>query len=195
MIARGRGTVGGGGGRSGGSGRSADGGSSIGVKARAATMALIGAGALALAACGGSTVESSEVTDTTTTTAESSASETSTSESSTTRTSERADGERDITEPGAARASDAPDGRMPLSGDDEDFLDALIADDIDVEGTEDQLIAAGHVHCDAGADGGTPEDALVIDAVAGQLVAQERTDKDEAAVTEAIAKAAESAYC
>ena len=84
---------------------------------------------------------------------------------------------------------------MPLSGDDEDFLDALIADDIDVEGTEDQLIAAGHVHCDAGADGGTPEDALVIDAVAGQLVAQERTTKDEAAVTEAIAKAAESAYC
>ena len=195
MIARGRGTVGGGGGRSGGSGRSADGGSSIGVKARAAAMALIGAGALALAACGGSTVESSEVTDTTTTATESSASETSTSESSTTRTSERADGERDITEPGAARASDAPDGRMPLSGDDEDFLDALIADDIDVEGTEDQLIAAGHVHCDAGADGGTPEDALVIDAVAGQLVAQERTAKDEAAVTEAIAKAAESAYC
>lgn len=191
MIARGRGTVGGGGGRSGGSGRSAG----AGAKARAAAMALIGAGALALAACGGSTVESSEVTDTTTTTAESSASETSTSESSTTRTSERADGERDITEPGAARASDAPDGRMPLSGDDEDFLDALIADDIDVEGTEDQLIAAGHVHCDAGADGGTPEDALVIDAVAGQLVAQERTDKDEAAVTEAIAKAAESAYC
>ena len=193
MIARGSGTVGGGG--SVGRGRSADGGSSIGVKARAAAMALIGAGALALAACGGSTVESSEVTDTTTTTAESSASETSSSKSSTTRTSERADGERDITEPGAARASDAPDGRMPLSGDDEDFLDALIADDIDVEGTEDQLIAAGHVHCDAGADGGTPEDALVIDAVAGQLVAQERTDKDEAAVTEAIAKAAESAYC
>lgn len=195
MIARGSGTVGGGGGRSGGSGRSAGAGGSIGAKARAAAMALIGAGALALAACGGSTVESSEVTDTTTTTAESSASETSSSKSSTTRTSERADGERDITEPGAARASDAPDGRMPLSGDDEDFLDALIADDIDVEGTEDQLIAAGHVHCDAGADGGTPEDALVIDAVAGQLVAQERTDKDEAAVTEAIAKAAESAYC
>ena len=87
---------------------------------------------------------------------------------------------------------------MPLSGDDEDYLDALIAAGIDVEGTEDQLIAAGHVHCGAGAADsgeGAESDEAVVNAVAGQVVAQERTEKDEAAVAQSIAKAAESAYC
>lgn len=168
-------------------------------RARAAVLALIGAGALTLAACGGSTVESSEVTDTTSAdattseTSSASSSATSTSESSTTTTRDR--GEREITEPGATRASSAPDGRMPLSRDDEDFLDALIDDGIDVEGTEDQLIAAGHVHCTAQSETGGDADAAVVEAVAGQIVAQDRTDDDEAAVAESIAKAAESAYC
>ncbi|MFD5868476.1 hypothetical protein ACFWGD_07680 [Corynebacterium sp. NPDC060344] len=172
-------------------------------RARAAVLALLGAGTLALAACGDATVESSDVTETATAseetgTSESESAETSTSTSSTsetTRTSARNSEERDITEPGAARASSAPDGRMPLSGDDEDFLDDLIADGIDVEGVEDQLIAAGHVQCGAGANDGREGDAAVVDAVAGQIVAQERTDGDEAAVSQSIAKAAESAYC
>ena len=43
-------------------------------------------------------------------------------------------------------------------------------------------------------DGGDA-DAAVVDAVAGQIVAQERTDGDEASVAQSIAKAAESAYC
>ena len=170
-------------------------------RARAAVLALIGAGSLVLAACGDSTVESADVTETTTATDEaaSSTSETSSTRTSeTSRTSARNFEERDITEPGAARASSAPDGRMPLSGDDEDYLDALIAAGIDVEGTEDQLIAAGHVHCGAGAADsreGAESDEAVVNAVAGQVVAQERTEKDEAAVAQSIAKAAESAYC
>ena len=167
-------------------------------RARAAVLALIGAGSLVLAACGDSTVESADVTETTSATDEaaSSTSETSSTRTSeTSRTSARNSEERDITEPGAARASSAPDGRMPLSGDDEDYLDALIAAGIDVE---DQLIAAGHVHCGAGAADsgeGAESDEAVVNAVAGQVVAQERTEKDEAAVAQSIAKAAESAYC
>lgn len=164
-------------------------------RARAAVLALLGAGALTLAACGDSTVESSEVTETTTTGADTSETTSETSTSETSRTSARENDERDITEPGATRASSAPDGRMPLSGDDEDFLDALIADGIDVEGTEDQLIAAGHLHCTAESEDGGDADAAVVDAVAGQIVAQKRSDGDEASVAQSIAKAAESAYC
>lgn len=146
------------------------------------------AGALALAACGGgSTVDSSEVTGTTATGTSETSSPTSAS-STPVRTSPRPDGEREVIEPGATRASEAPDGRQPLSADDEKFLDALIADGIDVAGTEDQLIAAGRIHC-------TGQDSEVIDAVAGQLVAQERTDAREDDVTKSIAKAAETAYC
>ncbi len=167
------------------------------ARIRATVLALLGAGTLVLAACGDSTVESSEVTKTPSAT-ETKSSATSTpksGESETPRTSARESGERDITEPGASRASSAPDGRMPLSRDDEKYLDALIAAGIDVEGAEDQLIAAGHVHCRAGSDKKSEADAAVVDAVAGQVIAQERTKKDADAVAGSIAKAAESAYC
>ena len=156
-------------------------------RVRKALAASVFAAALGLAACGDATVESAEVTETTTATTTTSTS-TETSTSTSVRTSPRQADERDIVEPGATRAEQAPDGRQPLTADDETFLDALIADGIDVDGTEDQLIAAGHIHC-------SDEDDVVVEAVAGQIVAQERTDGDEADVTDAIAEAAEAAYC
>lgn len=162
-------------------------GTGNGGRARTALAAVVFAAALGLAACGDATVESSEVTETTTATTTTSTS-TETSTSTSVRTSPRQADERDIVEPGATRAESAPDGRQPLTEDDETFLDALIADGIDVDGTEDQLIAAGHIHC-------SDEDDVVVEAVAGQIVAQERTDGDEADVTDAIAEAAEAAYC
>lgn len=167
---------------------------------RAGALAVVAAAGLSLAACGGSTVESADVTDTDTAAPESASADASSSEASSSATSEKTTSrepsrERDINDPAATRASGAPDGRMPLTGDDEKFLDALIADGIDVEGTEDQLIAAGHVQCTADADDGPAGDSAVVGAVAGQLVAQGRTDKDEAGVAEAIAKAARQAYC
>lgn len=167
--------------------------------ARAATVAVLAASALALASCGGSTVESADVTDTTTSGGGQSSSGASStpgeeaSESSSAQTSRRQSAERDITEPGASRASAAPDGRMPLTADDEKFLDALSDARIKVDGTEDQLIAAGHVHCDA--KGGDGADTVLVDAVAGQLIEQGRTEADAAAVAKSIANAAETAYC
>src|SRR5699024_4252859 len=115
-------------------------GTGNGGRARTALAAAVFAAALGLAACGDATVESSEVTETTTATTTTSTS-TETSTSSSVRASPREADERDIVEPGATRAEEAPDGRQPLTADDETFLDALIADGIDVQGTEDQLIA------------------------------------------------------
>lgn len=155
-------------------------------RARTALAAVVVAATLGVAACGEATVESSDVTETTRTTGATSTSRETTSSSA--RTSPRQADERDIVEPGATRAESAPDGRQPLTADDEKFLDALIADGIDVQGTEDQLIAAGHIHC-----GG--EDDVVVEAVAGQIVAQGRAEGSESDVTGAIAEAAEAAYC
>ncbi|WP_295627724.1 DUF732 domain-containing protein [uncultured Corynebacterium sp.] len=168
-----------------------------------AALALVGVGVLALAGCGDSTVDSSDVTETATassevpessTAADDSADASESEETSTTRTSARPNGERDVTEPGATRASEVPDGRMPLSAADEEYLDALIDEGIDVAGTEDQLIATGRLQC-GGEGEGADGDALVVGAIAGQLVTQGRTDDDEETVTRSIAEAAESAYC
>ncbi|WP_075693390.1 DUF732 domain-containing protein [Corynebacterium sphenisci] len=154
------------------------------------------AAALALAGCGDATVDSADVTSTTaspstTTTGEAGGREDGARRTaSSTPVAPEGRAERRITDPAATRAADAPDHRMPLTPADEDFLAALDEAGIDVTGTEDQLIAAGHAHC-----GGADADAAIVAAVAGQLVAQGRVDGEAGDVAGEIAAAADEAYC
>lgn len=140
-----------------------------------------------VAACGSSTVESSEVTSSTTT-------KTSTTSSST-KTSAPKSSEKsapEITDPQAKRVDEAPDGQMKLSEADDSYLGALEKAGIDVDGVEDQLIGTGRAAC---ADAPEEEREVIELAIAGQLVAQDRSQDSAEEVAKIIASSAEKAYC
>lgn len=140
-----------------------------------------------VAACGSSTVESSEVTSSTTT-------KTSTTSSST-KTSAPKSSEKsapEITDPQAKRVDEAPDGQMKLSEADDSYLGALEKAGIDVDGVEDQLIGTGRAAC---ADAPEEERQVIALAIAGQLVAQGRSQDSAEEVAKIIASSAEKAYC
>ena len=140
-----------------------------------------------VAACGSSTVESSEVTSSTTT-------KTSTTSSST-KTSAPKSSEKsapEITEPQAKRVDEAPAGQMKLSEADDSYLGALEKAGIDVDGVEDQLIGTGRAAC---ADAPEEEREVIALAIAGQLVAQGRSQESAEEVAKTIASSAKKAYC
>ena len=140
-----------------------------------------------VAACGSSTVESSEVTSSTTT-------KTSTTSSST-KTSAQKSSEKsapEITDPQAKRVDEAPDGQMKLSEADDSYLEALEKAGIDVAGVEDQLIGTGRAAC---ADAPEEERQVIALAIAGQLVAQGRSQESAEEVAKTIASSAKKAYC
>lgn len=140
-----------------------------------------------VAACGSSTVESSEVTSSTTT-------KTSTTSSST-KTSAPKSSEKsapEITDPQAKRVDEAPDGQMKLSEADDSYLEALEKAGIDVAGVEDQLIGTGRAAC---ADAPEEEREVIALAIAGQLVAQGRSQESAEEVAKTIASSAKKAYC
>ena len=140
-----------------------------------------------VAACGSSTVESSEVTSSTTT-------KTSTTSSST-KTSAPKSSEKsapEITDPQAKRVDEAPDGQMKLSEADDSYLEALEKAGIDVAGVEDQLIGTGRAAC---ADAPEEERQVIALAIAGQLVAQGRSQDSAEEVAKTIASSAKKAYC
>lgn len=140
-----------------------------------------------MAACGSSTVESSEVTSSTTT-------KTSTTSSST-KTSAQKSSEKsapEITDPQAKRVDEAPDGQMKLSEADDSYLAALEKAGIDVDGVEDQLIGTGRAAC---ADAPEEERQVIALAIAGQLVAQDRSQDSAEEVAKTIANSAKKAYC
>lgn len=140
-----------------------------------------------VAACGSSTVESSKVTSSTTT-------KTSTTSSST-KTSAPKSSEKsapEITDPQAKRVDEAPDGQMKLSEADDSYLGALEKAGIDVDGVEDQLIGTGRAAC---ADAPEEERQVIALAIAGQLVAQDRSQESAEEVAKTIASSAKKAYC
>ena len=152
--------------------------------ARTTAVALLTFG---VAACGSSTVESSEVTSSTTT-------KTSTTSSST-KTSAPKSSEKsapEITDPQAKRVDEAPDGQMKLSEADDSYLGALEKAGIDVDGVEDQLIGTGRAAC---ADAPEEEREVIALAIAGQLVAQGRSQESAEEVAKTIASSAKKAYC
>ena len=140
-----------------------------------------------VAACGSSTVESSEVTSSTTTKTSTTSSSTKTSAP---KSSEKSASE--ITDPKAKRVDEAPDGQMKLSEADDSYLGALEKAGIDVDGVEDQLIGTGRAAC---ADAPEEEREVIALAIAGQLVAQGRSQESAEEVAKTIASSAKKAYC
>ena len=87
---------------------------------------------------------------------------------------------------------EAPDGQMKLSEADDSYLEALEKAGIDVGGVEDQLIGTGRAAC---ADAPEEERQVIALAIAGQLVAQGRSQESAEEVAKTIASSAKKAYC
>lgn len=149
---------------------------------------------LALTACGSSTVDSEEVSPTTSTQASSSstttATETSTateSESETTRSSSS----RPAPAPGEdqpAQEVDAVPTQAPVfSTEEESFLESLSNQGISVQGVEAQLTGTGFSVCDG--------NTITRDAVAGQLIEQRRTELPVDAISKLIDDSAREHLC
>ena len=150
-----------------------------------------------LAACGSATVESgSEVSsDATVAPLERgdgdllSSSESETSEERSSKESTEASTSKSEPAPeerGAQEVEQAPTPQVDTSN--AGFLDAVAGGGVDITGVENQLVSAAHTACD-------PDDDVTVLAVAGQLVEQERTDKDVEEVVALINEQAQAAYC
>lgn len=165
-------------------------------------VALVGVVATAVTACGGATVENSPsetsiapLTRSVAPSSDASASPSEDAESSTAAASEpgaeRPEAPLPQDQP-AQEVSEIPDNSLQLSGADREYLDALKAEGVDVEGVEDQLIGTASVVC--GSEG-APLDGATIGAVAGQLIEQGRTTKAFEELVTSIDSSARKAYC
>lgn len=150
------------------------------------------AAAVALAACGGATVDSDDVTETPTvaseTTEAETESETETASSSVAPSSAvvPSQGKRADDQP-AREVTDVPEQASAFSPQEEAYLATLRESGVNVDGIEDQLTATGATVC--------ADDLITRDAVAGQLVEQRRTDMDAAGVAALISDTARANLC
>lgn len=172
-------------------------------------LALVGAVlCLGLAGCDSATVDSDSGNDTsvaplsrektseesTTSSSESASS----SASSSQEPSESKDDSKDSAEPrngsgsanspedrGAREISEIPSAQLPKE--EAAYLDSLKDAGVNVDGVEDQLRGAGQGACG--------EDEITIPAVAGQLIEQQRSDKDFDELTKLLQDNARSALC
>ena len=138
-----------------------------------------------LAACGGTTVDSDEVT------ASSSAPVVTTSSAPATSTSEKPSetpvDDALANEGAASEVSDFPEDTPKRPEKEEAYLEALRAAGVNVEGTGDQLLATASTLC-----GG---ETITRDAVAGQLIEQQRTSLDHEQLIKLIDEAAHANLC
>lgn len=172
-------------------------------------LALVGAVlCLGLAGCDSATVDSDSGNDTsvaplsrektseesTTSSSESASS----SASSSQEPSESKDDSKDSAEPrngsgsanspedrGAREISEIPSAQLPKE--EAAYLDSLKDAGVNVNGVEDQLLGAGQGACG--------EDEITSPAVAGQLIEQQRSDKDFDELTKLLQDNARSALC
>ncbi len=138
-----------------------------------------------LAACGGTTVDSDEVT------ASSSAPVVTTSSAPATSTSEKPSetpvDDALANEGAASEVSDFPEDTPKRPEKEEAYLEALRAAGVNVEGTEDQLLATASTLCSG--------ETITRDAVAGQLIEQQRTSLDHEQLIKLIDEAAHANLC
>src|SRR5699024_10788 len=87
---------------------------------------------------------------------------------------------------GAQEVEQAPAPQVDTSN--AGCLDAVAGGGVDITGVENHLVSAAHTACN-------PDDDVTVLAVAGQLVEQERTDKDVEEVVALINEQAQAAYC
>lgn len=154
--------------------------------------ALLAAAGLTLAACGGATVDSDDVTETPapSSSAEEQSMEESSTESSTEPSSAAPAAPADDPAAGEGAASEVentPDAAPMRPEKDEAFLEALRQGGVNVEGNEEQLVGTARTIC-----GGS---TVTRDAVAGQLVEQQATDMNVEELSELIESAARDNLC
>ncbi|WKD60243.1 hypothetical protein CCICO_00925 [Corynebacterium ciconiae DSM 44920] len=87
----------------------------------------------------------------------------------------------------SAREIESIPGAEPGDPKEVEFFEELKG--IDVEGVEDQLVATAQEVCSDG------RDSVLLNAVAGQLDQQDRSDLNVEQLADRIAEAAEKAYC
>ncbi|WP_257159848.1 DUF732 domain-containing protein [Corynebacterium cystitidis] len=145
------------------------------------------AAALSLAACGGATVESEDVTSSLSpapATVTTSATETTTEETTTTPVAPRPDQPEDI---GAREIGEIPEQEPQYAPAEQGFLDEIAESNVNVADVEAQLIGTAHTICRG--------DTITRDAVAGQLIEQGRTDLDHQEVSTLLDDAAHANLC
>lgn len=185
---------------------------------KASLAAVLASGALVLAACGSATVEDEEpetLSKSSTTASESTAASSSKSkdadkdskdskDSKSSKESEKKDsgantagqnnaepapqaggsgGSRDR---GAQEIDEIPDTNN-FEGDNAAFLDDVRALGVDVDGVEGQVISAGYLVCD--------DQTAILQAVAGQLIGQDRTDREFEDLADNLAESARKHFC
>lgn len=138
----------------------------------------------ALAGCGGTTVDSHDVTETATATSTSETTETASSSTVVERSSSASGGASD--QP-AREVTEVPQQASAFTPAEEAYLAGLRENGVNIDGVEDQLTATGATVCE--------DDLITRDAVAGQLVEQRRTDMDAAGVATLIDDTARANLC
>ncbi|MDK4320479.1 hypothetical protein QPX52_10235 [Corynebacterium propinquum] len=182
---------------------------------KASLAAVLASGALVLAACGSATVEDEEpetLSKSSTTASESTAASSSKSKDAdkdskdgkSSKESEKKDsgantagqnnaepapqaggsgGSRDR---GAQEIDEIPNTNN-FEGDNAAFLDDVRALGVDVDGVEGQVISAGYLVCD--------DQTAILQAVAGQLIGQDRTDREFEDLADNLAESARKHFC
>ena len=158
---------------------------------KTAMTAVLAAVGLSLAACGGATVDSEDVTATPSTSAAAPSSSVEESESAAeTESSSAASAPADDPAAGEGAASEVentPDAAPMRPEQDEAFLEALRKGGVNVEGNEEQLVGTARTIC-GGSD-------ITRDAVAGQLIEQQATQLEFDDLTKLIDSAARDNLC
>ena len=176
---------------------------------KAKLAAVLATGSLTLAACGSATVE-----DEAPETLSNSSSETTSSASSSSSKSKEKDGKdkdtkSSTTAPSASNAEPAPQGsgsaggtgsadrgaqeiaEIPeaegFEGENAAFLDEVRELGVDVAGVEGQIVSAGHLVCN--------DQTAILHAVTGQLIGQERTDREFEELADTLTESARKHFC
>ncbi|MDK8797703.1 hypothetical protein QP994_07380 [Corynebacterium sp. MSK044] len=142
---------------------------------------------LTLAACGGTTVDSSDVTATPSAVTSSATSTASTTTSTKPSSEKRPEDDALENEGAASEVSDFPENTAKRPPEQEAYLEALREGGVKIEGNEDQLLATAGTLC-----GG---ETITRDAVAGQLIEQQRTELDHEQLIKLIDDAAHANLC
>lgn len=158
---------------------------------KTAMTAVLAAVGLSLAACGGATVDSEDVTATPSTSAAAPSNSVEESQSAAeTESSSAASAPADDPAAGEGAASEVentPDAAPMRPEQDEAFLEALREGGVNVEGNEEQLVGTARTIC-GGSD-------ITRDAVAGQLIEQQATQLEFDDLTKLIDSAARDNLC
>ena len=182
---------------------------------KAKLAAVLAAGSLALAACGSATVEDEAPETLSNSSSETTSSASSSSSKSKEKDSKDKDGKKDkdtkssTTAPSASNAEPAPQGsgsaggagsadrgaqeiaEIPeaagFEGENAAFLDEVRELGVDVAGVEGQIVSAGHLVCN--------DQTAILHAVAGQMIGQERTDREFEELADTLTESARKHFC